>query len=114
MFTGFIRRFIGRPSPGDREAWRQKIEPISEQAFELAVRRWEDKTPPDEVVEVEIRSLQDELRFLADELRRDHPRLYRDFSSTVSEALLDFNYALHTPPATSLRLHHHIESSGKQ
>lgn len=108
----FMRRLFGQStaSPADEEAWRQKIESLSDRAFELAVARWQSGEPLDEATTAETRQLQSELRELAQELSEDHPDVYQTFSSTISEALLDFKYALDAPPATSLRLHHYIES----
>lgn len=97
-------------TPSNKEYWNERIEPLAQRAFELAVARWESGAPLDETRMAEIREKQAELRELARELKDDHPDIYRGFSDLISEALLDYKYALNAPPATSLRLHHYIEA----
>ena len=91
------------------ESWSDKIKPLADRAFELAVARWERDAPLDEAAIAEARQKQAELRGLAKELKENHPHIYKRFSDLISEALLDYKYALNAPPATSLRLHHYIE-----
>ena len=92
---------------------RQTVETISKRAFDLAKARWHAGAALAENDQASARELQSQLRQLADQLRHDQPKLYRSISDTISEGLLDLKYALNAPPATSLRLHHYIESQTK-
>ena len=98
-----------QPSPTEKEKWRQKIEPASGRAFELARERWHRNAPLDEKEIAEARRLQEQLLQFAEELRKQ-PSLHREFTSQISEGLLDTEYAISARDATSLRLHHYIES----
>jgi hypothetical protein len=92
------------------EKWRLRLTPLERQAFELAVRRWQLGAPLAGETLAETLRLQQELRALAQELRDRHPKVYRVLAPVISEALLDFNYALKVPPAVSLRFHHYLEA----
>jgi hypothetical protein len=89
---------------------RQKIQRLSQRAFQLAVARWQRRAPLDEDELIEAQRLQVELRALAAEVREHQPKLHAALSDAISEGLLDLKYAISTPRATSLRLHHYIES----
>ena len=92
---------------------RAMVAMLSKQAFDFAVARWQKGSALTESELDQVRQLQTQLRQLAEQLRRDQPKLYASVSDTISEGLLDLKYALNAPPATSLRLHHYIESQPK-
>lgn len=92
---------------------RMTVETLSKRAFDLAVVRWQKGSALAESEQDQVRQLQTQLRQLAEQLRHDQPKLYSSVSDTISEGLLDLKYALNAPPATSLRLHHYIESQPK-
>lgn len=100
---------FNQPSPAEKQTWRQKIEPVSGRAFELARERWQRNAPLDEKEIAEANRLREQLLAFAEELTR-RPALHREMASQISEGLLDTAYAISAPPATSLRLHHFIES----
>jgi hypothetical protein len=93
----------------DKDTLRESVEALSKTAFDQAVVRWQRKTPFAEDMVSELRRLKEELRHLAIDLRQTHPDLHRTLSNTISEALLDFKYAIDAPLGTSIRLHHYIE-----
>ncbi len=92
------------------EEWRLRLTPLEKQAFELAVSRWQRGAPLEGETLAETLRLQQELRALTQELRGRHPKIHGALAPIISEALLDFNYALKAPPALSLRLHHYLEA----
>ena len=94
----------------DQEQWRQRITPLAERAFALAVSRWQRTAPLERDELAEAQQGQAALRQIADELRARYPGGGHPFAALISEALLDYKYAIDAPPATSLRLHHYIES----
>ena len=88
-------------------------EALSKQAFDFAVARWQKGSALDEGQLEQVRQLQVQLRQLAEQLRHEQPKLDASVSDTISEGLLDLKYALTAPLATSLRLHHYIDSQTK-
>jgi hypothetical protein len=96
-----------------QEQLRTKIRTLEQAAFELAVARWQYGAPLPETDLANARLLQAELRELVAEVRQHYPKLHASLSDMVSEAMLDFKYAINAPPATSLRLHHYIESQSQ-
>lgn len=99
--------------PSQTHDARVVVETLSKQAFDFAVARWQKGSALAESELDQVRQLQTQLRQLAEQLRREQPKLYTSVSDTISEGLLDCKYALSAPPATSLRLHHYIESQPK-
>ncbi|HML98990.1 MAG TPA: hypothetical protein PKD75_10960 [Tepidiformaceae bacterium] len=97
--------------PADVDAWKAKLAPIDERAFELAIERWRTGSPLEPAMRAEAERAQQELRELARELRTSHPGVYDRLSDTISEALLDLKYALTAPQAVSLRLNQYMDTN---
>lgn len=94
----------------EQASLRQRIKELSRQAYEYAVARYQKNAPLDDEALRRLVPLQEELRRIANDLRESDPNMHDEVANTISEGLLDFNYALNATPITSTRLHHYLES----
>jgi hypothetical protein len=94
----------------DKASLRQRTKELSRQAYEFAVARFQKNAPLDDETFGQVVALQTELRTIASDLRENDPKMHEELANTISEGLLDFNYALNATPITSMRLHHYLES----
>ncbi len=101
-------------SPSDVDAWKARIAPIDERAFELAIERWQTGAPLESSMRAEAERAQKELREIARELRASRRAIYDRLSDTISEALLDLKYALTAPPGVSLRLNQYMDTNQRK
>lgn len=106
-----MTREPGADGPSEVDAWKARLSPLDERAFDLAIERWRTAAPLEPAKRTEAERAQKELREIARELRASRPAIYDRLSDSISEALLDVKYALTAPPGVSLRMNQYMDSN---
>lgn len=95
-------------SNDDLSTLRDQVKELDKTAFTLAKERWNDGTLTKQR-QAEAEEAQAELRRVARTLRSNHEGAYESMSETISEALLDFKFAINGVKGVSLRMNQFMD-----